>query len=1014
VKTNWALILKKNYHQALLVFTVFFVMVFAGYVFVRGILERRLRTNAINELSTAEANVRAAFTATDVTLLNASHTVRDMLEAGAGHEEILAYAKQTTAWVSRNNEDFMGIQGLYGFIRGKFLDGINLNPAEDYRPQTRPWYQAGARNWYPDESQNGTTYTAPYEDERTGATIITAVINISGKTGERYGMLALDLDMTWMGEYAKNMRIAPGGYGMLLSRNLTIMFHPDEQALGRQLQELGDGFAEIARSLWVEEEVSGARITSRTGVDPGVPLIAFFKPLYNGWYLGLLAPEQSYYRDLNLAEIFLSSLGFVMAVLLSCMLLRLSAEKLKSDEESKSKSNFLARMSHEIRTPMNAIIGMGELAMQAETLPKMAEYVGGIKQAGQSLMSLINDILDFSKIEGGSLKIAAAPYELSSVLNDVINVSRVRIAEKPIFFTVNVDASIPNRLCGDEVRIRQILLNLLSNATKYTGEGFIMLTVSAALRESDGGKSIMLTMEIADSGIGIKPEDLPDLFGDFVRLDMEKNRNVEGTGLGLAITRRLCQAMGGDITVKSTYGQGSVFTAAIPQGYVSGQPLAIVENPQWKNVLCCDERDRYAESVCATLKNLGVPITLSEGKEDFLSSLESGNWRFAFVSPRFCPEALALIKEKNIKTRLVLLADLGDILTVEDVPAIIMPAYAVPVANILNGKDTGQYLKKTEVRFTAPGAKALIVDDIATNLKVAEGLLAPYRMELHTCTGGREAVELAKLHEYDIIFMDHMMPGMDGIEATALIREWEKSRGSPSGKIPVVALTANALSGVKEMFLSKGFNDYLSKPIEMAKLDEILARWIPKEKREKAPAAQAAQTGAAAQAAQMAQAGAAEDKAQKTEREDERENGSGENLVIPGVDVKQGIEMTGGTFDGYLQILAMFRKDAQERLPLLQNPPEKKDLPDFVTHVHALKSALACIGAAEASARAKELEAAGKVKNMAAIRENLPGFAGELAALVEEIGKAGVNLAYREENEEDDEENGEEENGESV
>jgi signal transduction histidine kinase/CheY-like chemotaxis protein len=987
VKTNWPLLIKKNYHQVLLVFAFFFVMVFAGDAFVRNILEKRLRANALNELNAAEAHVRSAFTASEVILLNASHTVLDMLEAGAGNEEILAYARQTTAWISRDS-NLVGIYGLYGFIRGELIDGIDMNPGEDYIPQNRPWYQTGTRNWYPGEAQNVIVYTPPYRDARTGTTVITAVKNITGKTGERYGMLSLDLDMTWLGEYAGNIRITPDGYGMILSKNLTVMFHPDNRALGLQLQELDEGFAGILRRIREKKEISGERITSRAGASSGVPLIAFFKPLYNGWYLGLFTPEQSYYRDLNLAAGVLSSLGFVMAVFLSYMLLRLSAAKLKSDEESKSKSNFLARMSHEIRTPMNAIIGMGELAMQAKTLPKMAEYVGGIKQAGQSLLSLINDILDFSKIEAGNLEITAAPYELASVLNDVINVSRVRITEKPVLFSVNVDPSIPNQLCGDEARLRQILLNLLSNAAKYTKEGFITFTVNAVYREFPAGnQSFALSMEVADSGIGIKAEELPGLFGDFVRLDTEKNRNIEGTGLGLAITRRLCQAMGGNITVNSTYGQGSVFTAVIPQHCVSQEPLAAVENPQWKNVLFCDERALYAESVFQTLEKLGVPVTVCAGKDDFLSKLESDLWRFAFVSSRFCADALALIKEKNIKTLLVLLADLGDILTLDDIPAIVMPAYAVPIANMLNGRETGRRLEKTAVRFTAPRAKALIVDDIATNLKVAEGLLAPYRMELHTCTSGREAVDLVKQHEYDIVFMDHMMPGMDGIEAAALIREWEKSgagTGTSRRGVPIVALTANAISGMKEMFLSKGFNDYLSKPIEIAKLAEILALWIPKEKRE-------------------GQAGNKEQEQGNEEKEPEDEG-----LVIPGVDVKKGIAMTGGTPGGYRQVLAMFQKDAEDRLPLLRDFPvdislednstlsgekrerqnSEKTLTLFVTQVHALKSAAAAIGAAEVSAQAAALEAAGKAGETAVIREKLPAFAEHLTALVEGIGAA--------------------------
>ncbi|GHV69118.1 hypothetical protein AGMMS49928_10410 [Spirochaetia bacterium] len=635
----------------------------------------------------------------------------------------------------------------------------------------------------------------------------------------------------------------------------------------------------------------------------------------------------------------------------------------ESDNANRSKSSFLARMSHEIRTPMNAIIGMGELALQADPPPRVAEYVTGIKQAGMNLLTLINDILDFSKIEAGNLEINTVPYRLSSLLNDVINVSRVRASEKALLFTVNVDANIPDELTGDQTRIRQILLNLISNAAKYTREGYIALAVSAAYPAEHPAK-LILSMEISDSGIGIKAEDLPNLFGNFVRLDMEKNRNVEGTGLGLAITRSLCRAMGGDITVKSEYGAGSVFTASIPQGYISGSPLAAVESPEAKAVLLYDPRPRYAESLSRTLENLGVPFTLATDEADFLGKLENGGpWPFAFV----CAEAAALIEKKKLPTVPVLLADQGDRIPAA-AASLFMPAYALPVANLLNGRKDGEKREKAEVHFTAPGAGVLIVDDIATNLTVAEGLMTPYCMELTTCMSGREAVELVKRHEYDLVFMDHMMPDMDGIAATAAIREWEKETNS--GKpVSIIALTANAITGMREMFLERGFNDYLSKPIEIARLNEVLEKWIPEEKRENYPM-------------------------------DSLTAGSEESsplnppFTLPGVDIEKGIAMTGGTVEGYKKVLSMFRKDAEERLILLQTPPDDAGLPLFITQVHALKSASASIGAAELSAEAARLEAAGKgalqnnAGDLALIGEALPGFMKSLAELAAGIGDA--------------------------
>ncbi|MDR2522859.1 MAG: response regulator [Synergistaceae bacterium] len=938
-------LIKANYRQVFFVFAAFFLMVLTSYLSVSSIVERRLIQGTQAAIRVAELNVSVGLSETEAILNNMAHIVRSMIERGASHDGILAYLKDTTKWLRRRDSWKTSFQGAFGYIHREFLDGTGVvdssSPPAGFTPQTRPWFDAAVRN-----STESTAYTAPYIYWRDGMIVLSAVRNLYGSEGEYYGILGIDMRMTWLQEYVQKLQTADDSYGLILDQHMVTIAHPKNEYIGLQIQNMGKGYREIYDELMIRRVVSSMKVND---VD-GIPAIVSFSRMFNGWYIGVITPHDSYYMDVYAAAAALSFLGFVLMSILSCILLQLSAAKERSDEQSRSKSSFLARVSHEIRTPMNAVIGLSELGLRMDLPSPAAEYFAGIQQAGRNLLSIINDILDFSKIESGNLEVTSFPYTLTSLLNDVVNVIRVRLLGRDILFAVNVESATPNSLVGDETRVRQVLMNLLSNAVKYTEKGFVKLSVRF---EQTGDGSVLLKFQVSDSGIGIKLEDMEGLFGDFVRLDAARNKGVEGTGLGLAIAKKLCLAMGGDITVESVYGRGSVFTAVIPHKHGGGRPVAVVENAGEKNVLLHDERSLYAESIAATLKDLGVSVTAAASVEEFIEKLKGGAFHFAFVSSHAAKRAKDAIH--GAKTASVLLADLDEASSFWDIPVILMPAYAVPVANALNheapaGFGEREKKEKFEARFVAPGAKVLLVDDISSNLLVAKGLMAPYKVNITLCESGGEAVKLARKEQFDVIFMDHMMPGMDGIEAAAAIRALGGSRES----VPVIALTANAVSGMKEMFLQSGLNDFLSKPIDPGKLESVLRKWLPREKQ------------------QSAGAHAPHNPPHKTPLA---------LFEISGLNVKKGLVLTGGTEAGYRTVLGQYCRDVESRMEFFDFSYAERDLKNFITQVHALKSVLASIGASELSRTAAALEDAGDGGDMEYIRTYAGVFCQNLSEL---------------------------------
>jgi len=626
---------------------------------------------------------------------------------------------------------------------------------------------------------------------------------------------------------------------------------------------------------------------------------------------------------------------------------------------NKAKSEFLASMSHEIRTPMNAIIGMTELALRADEMDTAREHITTVKQASANLLSIINDILDLSKIEKGKLETTSTDYLLPSLMKDVINIIRMRALDSNLRFVVDVDSRLPKALFGDETRIRQVLINLLSNAVKFTEQGFISLTVKG---EKVNENTVNLVMKVTDSGIGIKKEDINKIFDAYTQSDSVKNKNIEGTGLGLAITQNIVNSMHGTINVNSEYGKGSTFTVNIPQIIRSHEALATVESSSEKSVLFYECRNVYISSFTYAAESLGVRYAFASNENEFHEKISTSHWSFIFIAAGLFTHIKDVLSKVGPATVIILLADFGETIPEKGLTVLPMPLCSISLANVLNGMPVSFSYgndHKSAAFFTAPGANVLIVDDINTNLRVAKGLLTPYKMHVDLRNSGAKAIEMILAKRYDIIFMDHRMPEMDGIETTQRIRAMGNEDPFYSD-VPIIALTANAISGMKEEFIKNGFNDFISKPIDTVELNAVLKKWVPKEKQQIRIAEYYTATAFKHQDSVI-------------------------SAELIGLDINKGISISGGTIESYLDTLSLFYKDGIEKIKEINAALEKGALAEYIIYIHALKTACANVGADELSTIASKLETASERGDLEYIELHNPQFLSSLESLLNGI-----------------------------
>ncbi len=626
-----------------------------------------------------------------------------------------------------------------------------------------------------------------------------------------------------------------------------------------------------------------------------------------------------------------------------------------SERANNTKGDFLANMSHEIRTPMNAIVGMCELILrESDISPAVREYCFNIQNSGRSLLSIINDILDFSKIESGKMELIPDEFNIASTLNDVINMAVTRKGDKNIELIVRADPDIPKGLVGDEIRIRQVIINLVTNAVKFTEKGCIVIKVTQT--KHDYG--INLSVSVADTGIGISAENIEKLFNSFQQVDTKKNRAVEGTGLGLAISKRLIKSMGGFLNVSSVYGSGSEFRFVIPLKVSDSSPFISIKDADKIHAAGYIDLNKYENRRVAqeykTLigelaEGLRTDIELLDSAETLKAAVASKNYTHLFAAK---DEYLAnedFFKEQSRDKIVVVVQDRQSAVEIPShMKCIFKPFYSLSVASVLNNESIITNLNErrdSSIRFVAPKARILVVDDNIINLKVAVGLMRPYHMQVLTADSGQAAISMLRSKDFHLVFMDHMMPEMDGVEATKAIRAME---GDYYKKLPIIALTANAVNGARDMFLSSGFNDFMPKPIEMSSLDRMLKTWLPKELI-KAPSGE------------MRYPGVDRRKPRTQSSEPEKKDGL--------ISVETGIFYTGGDKDAYNDILGVYVRKSGEKLEQIKSLFENKDWKNYVIEVHALKSSSLTIGSKQLSELAKELELAGKGGNYRLIEE---------------------------------------------
>ncbi len=728
-----------------------------------------------------------------------------------------------------------------------------------------PGWKVEERPWYIDtmNSETGWSVSSPYFDDQTGSYCVTMSQKVyNAKTGEFMGIFGIDFFMDKLVEILGGS-YSDDGYAFLADISGDIINHPYGS-----YQMSKEESTNISSLPYGEVKIDGRSTHLITDYDHSHRIILATRNDLSDFTIFVAADVWEIYGRVVVYGVICFVAFCVCVVLVYKLLtdlihwqdeatLKMQQAADEAIAAGKAKSSFLAQMSHEIRTPINAVLGMNEMILRTSKDGEILDYSANIQSAGRTLLSLINSILDFSKIEDGKMEIIPVKYETSALVNDLVHSISERAKEKNLDFIVKVDPRLPSVMFGDDVRLSQIIMNLLTNAVKYTKEGSVTLILEDFGRDDD---NVALNVKVKDTGIGIKEEDMDKLFASFERIEEKRNRNIEGTGLGMSIVTKLLGMLDSKLEVESVYGVGSTFSFCIMQGIVDSEPIG-----------------------------------------DYQKRLEQMDHRTE------------------------------------------------------EGTD-----------FTAGDAKILVVDDNEMNTKVARSLMGLYGIRPDIAMSGEDAIGMIEGKSYDLIFLDHMMPKMDGIETLQKLKEMGIALP------PMVALTANAVVGAREMYLQAGFDDYLSKPIEMKKLEDKLRRFLPAElivegrsemenpvegktadyDESRAENTENVVNGSAAKSAVNAENQTAAD----GERKQDPKKNKMEALADIGISAEEGLKYCASDQSFYLELLGDFAKEMPDKKTELEGLFAAGDLDGYRTKVHALKSTSKTIGAMEVSELARKLE----------------------------------------------------------